>query len=348
MAILNTILKPLLMIPLLFLGYKSIAMCIIITFTNVIVLLSNYFYCQKKLDIHIKFTGFDKEIFKKIIGYSLWIFMTKIVDRINWGVDQTILGIISGTISVSIYSVATNFNTMWINLSTAISGVMLPKVTKMVAHNASKEKITNEFIKVGRIQFYIMFCITIGFILVGKEFIIWWVGESFVESYYVTLLLIIPAFFSLIQNLGLSIMQAMDKFKFKAISTFIMSGFNIIISIFLAKKFGAIGAACGTTISLVVCNMILMNIYYYKVIKIDVIKFWKEILIMVIKLLIPISMTLFIMLLTNLNGLKSVVVYGLIYLILYIPTSYLLVMNEYEKNMVKSIVNKLKKWRVKK
>ena len=85
-----------------------------------------------------------------------------------------------------------------------------------------------------------MFLITSGFILVGKEFIIWWVGKDFIDTYYVTLLLIVPAFFSLIQNLGLSIMQAKNKFKFKSLSTFIMSFFNIIISVFLAKKYGAI------------------------------------------------------------------------------------------------------------
>ena len=113
-----------------------------------------------------------------------------------------------------------------------------------------------------------MFLITTGFIIFGKEFVILWAGKDYVESYYVTLCLVIPALFSLIQNLGLSIMQAMNKFKFKAISTFIMSGINIIISIILAKKFGAVGAALGTTISLVTCNIVLINIYYYKMVSI--------------------------------------------------------------------------------
>ena len=77
----------------------------------------------------------------------------------------------------------------------------------------------------------------------------------------------------------------MNKFKFKSISTFIMAIFNIIISIILAKQFGAVGAALGTSISYLVCNIILINIYYYKVIKLDIIKFWKEILLMLINLL---------------------------------------------------------------
>ena len=48
-SILNTILRPIIMIPLLFLGFKSITMVIVITLLNILVLLSNYIYCRKKL-----------------------------------------------------------------------------------------------------------------------------------------------------------------------------------------------------------------------------------------------------------------------------------------------------------
>lgn len=47
LSIVNTILKPIIMIPLLFLGYKSITMTIVITIVNIFVLISNYFYCKK-------------------------------------------------------------------------------------------------------------------------------------------------------------------------------------------------------------------------------------------------------------------------------------------------------------
>lgn len=344
MAILNTILKPILMIPLLFLGYKSITMCIVVTLVNLFVLTSNYIYCKTKLNIKIGYYGFDITLFKQVLGYSFWIFLTTIVDKVNWSVDQTILGIVSGTIAVSIYSLATNFNTMFINLSTAVSGVLLPKVTKMVANKATNKELTDEFIKVGRIQFYIMFLITTGFMLVGKEFIIWWVGKDFVEAYYVTLLLIIPAFFSLIQNLGLSIMQAKNKFKFKSLSTFIMSIFNIIISIILAKRYGAVGAAAGTTISLIICNIILINIYYYKVIKLNILRFWEDIAVMILKMLIPFFITVITIKIFNSDGgLWTVIIYGLIYILLYCITAYTIVMNKYEKNLLKSIFIKLRK-----
>lgn len=341
MSILNTLLKPVLMIPLLFMGYKSIAMTVIITIVNIIVLLSNYFYCRNKLNIKIKYLGFDKILFKTILGYSIFIFLGIVVDKVNWSADQFILGAVSGTIAVSIYSVASQLNVLFINLSTAVSGVMLPKMSQLIAKNATSEELTNEFIKVGRIQYYIIFLMVSGLVLFGKEFITAWVGKEFVTAYYVSLLLIIPACFPLIQNLGLSIMQAMNKYKFKSISTAIMAVFNIGISIVLASKFGAIGAAVGTAIALIICNIILINIYYYKEIKLDVMKFWKVILKMSVPFIIPIVIILIIMNFVSLSGYTNLLVFGGIYTIIYSIVCYFLVMNSYEKEIVSKVLRKI-------
>ena len=341
MSILSNLLKPMLMIPLLFMGYKSIAMSIIITIVNVIILLSNYWYCKNKLKIETKFLGFDRVLLKTIFGYSIWIFLTIIVDKINWSVDQFILGAVSGTIAVSIYSIASTLNGLFISLSTAISGVLLPKMSKMVADKATSKELTDEMIKVGRIQYYVIFLMCSGLVLFGENFILLWAGSGFEEAYYVALLLIIPLCFPLIQNLGLSIMQAMNKFKFKSISTFIMAIFNVMISVILAQKYGATGAAIGTAIALIICNIVIINIYYYKELKLDVMKFWINIVKMTIPFIIPLGLVLIIMYFTNFTGVKNFIIYGSIYTVLYCLTSYLLVMNKYEKNIANKVLIKL-------
>ena len=343
MSIINTLLKPLLMIPLLFLGYKSIAMTVVITIVNIIVLLSNYYFCKKKLNINIKFMGFDKKLFKTILGYSIWIFLGVVVDKVNWSVDQFVLGSVVGTVAVSIYSAASTLNTLFINLSTAISGVMLPKMSKMVAKKASDKELTEEFIKVGRIQYLVVFLMASGLVLFGKEFIIAWVGKEFETSYYVALILILPLCIPLIQNLGLSIMQAKNKFKFRTISMAIMSVFNIILSIFLAKQYGPVGSAIGTAISLIIINIIVMNIYYYKEIKIDIKRFWNEIIKMTVPYVIPIVLILVLMNYITLHGYKYLIFFGSIYTVLYSITAYFLSMNNYEKNLFKNAYNKVKR-----
>lgn len=342
LSIISTILKPLIMIPLLLFGYKAITMSIVITAVNMIVLLSNYLYCKNKLDIKIKFHGFDKVLFKTIFTYSFFIFLSVIVDKVNWSVDQFVLGAVSGTIAVSVYSVASQINTLFINLSTAISGVLLPKMSKMVSENATSDELTNEFIKVGRIQWLIIFLAISGLVLFGKEFIIWWAGDDYLMSYYVAIILTIPISLPLIQNLGISIMQAKNKFKFKAIATSVMAIVNVIISIFLAKKYGPVGSAAGTAISLIVCNVVIINIYYYKVINLNVIKFWKSILKMTIPFIIPVACILVIKYITSLTGIISVIVYGSIYTLIYIIIAYKLSINKYEKDLFNGFMKKLK------
>lgn len=347
MSITNTLLKPLVMIPLLFLGYKSITMCTAITIVNIIVVISNYIYCRNNLKLKIKYQGFDKKLFFEMVGYSFFIFLGVVVDKVNWSVDQFILGAVSGTIAVSIYATSSHLNQLFINLSTAISGVLLPKMSKMVANKATPTELTNEMIKVGRLQYYIIFLMASGLVLVGKPFIIWWVGAEYKLSYIVALLLIIPVCFPLIQNLGISILQAMNKHKFRAIATTIMAVINIIISYFLAKHFGVIGSALGTSLALIVCNIIIMNIYYKKEIGLEIGRFWKEILKMTCTFIIPLIVIIVIMYITKLTGITSVIIYALLYTIIFCLVSYFITMNIYEKNLILKIINKFSKKKAK-
>ncbi len=340
-AIISAIMKPLIMIPLLFLGYKSITMVIVITIVNVAVLLSNWLYCKLKLNVKIKYCGIDKVLFKTILFYSFFIFLNEVVNKINWSLDQLILGAVSGTIAVSLYSVASQLNQVFLNLSTAMSGVLLPKVSKMVAKDSSMDELTDEMIKVGRLQYYIIFLAASGFVLLGKAFLNLWVGEGFEESYYVALLLILPVCIPLIQNLGLSILQALNKYKFRAIMTVCVALINAVISVILAKKYGAIGCAVGTAISLILCNVIISNIYY-KRIGLDVLKFWKNIIKMSAYFCISIVVIIVLMAIIKLNGIIGFVVYGCLYVGIFSIIAYFFVMNKYEKDIVRKFLKALR------
>ncbi len=341
LSIANTLLKPVIMIPLLVLGFKSIALTVVITIINITICISNYLYCKNKLYVNVKFMGFDRVLFKTILGYSIWIFLGAIVDKINWSVDQFVLGAVSGTIAVSVYAVASQINTLFVNLSYAVSGVLLPKVSKMVAQNASNEEITKEFIKVGRIQYLIVFFMASGITLFGKDFFIAWAGKEYEISYFIALILVLPLCIPLIQNLGISIMQAKNMHKFRSILYAIIAVANIFISIPLAKLYGGIGSAVGTALSLIIGNGLIMNIYYYKKVGINVLKFWKEIIKMTIPFIIPVVLIIIIMKIFVLHGFSGVIIYGGIYTIIYALICYFIVTNDYEKQFINKVLNKI-------
>ena len=97
-------------------------------------------------------------------------------------------------------------------------------------------------------------------IAVGKPFIKLWSGIDSNIPYYTALLLISPLVVTSIQSIGIEIQRAKDMHKFRSVLYFAIAAINIAVSIPLCIKFGELGCAFGTALSLVVGNIIIMNI----------------------------------------------------------------------------------------
>lgn len=336
------ILNPIVMLILLNFGIKSVGLVILVTVLNITTLILNYIYCKTKLKIKLKFGKIDFKLLKEIMAYSVWIFLNSIMDKINWSLDQFVLGIYSGSVAVAIYSVASQLNQMYINFSTAISGVLLPRITKMENDNASDEEFTDIFIKTGRIQYIVMGLIMSGFVLFGKEFInIMWVGPEYAESYIIACLLMLPSTIPLIQNVGLNILQAKNKYKFRVIVLMIFAVVNVCISIVLSKIYGGVGAALGTAISTILGQVIFMNIFYQKKIGINIIKFWKNILTMSIPMIFVIILAIILKTIVPINSVIILVAQIVLYTLIYCLIVYRFSINEYEKQLILKPINKI-------
>lgn len=345
--IVQIVLQPLIMIPLLLLGYKAIAMVIVLTCVNLFCLLINTIVCLKKLNIKLKFKGFDFCVLKEIFKYSFFIFLNQIIDKVNWSLDQFVLGSICGTVVTSVYAVAGQLNNMYMNFSTAISGVMLPKVTKMEDSKASNEEFTDIFIKTGRIQYILLALIISGFVLFGKAFINIWVGPNYTDAYLIGCILMIPITVPLIQNIGLSILQAKNLYKYRTMIFLGIAILNICMSVPLAMMYQGIGAAIGTAISLILGQGIILNIYYHKKVGINMIKFWKNILFMSVPVLITFALGFVLNRLIINNSYMWLFLKIVIYTIIYSMSMWCIAMNDYEKELIqkpiKSVFNKMEK-----
>ena len=238
---------------------------------------------------------------------------------------------------------ASQFNTIYLNFSTAISGVLLPKISKMVANGEGDKEISDLFIKTGRLQYLIMGLVITGFVLFGKSFIILLFGNDYETSYYIACILMIPVTIPLIQNVAISILQAKNMHKFRSILYICMAAINIIISIPLARLYGGIGSAIGTSISLILGNGITMNIYYHKKAGLNIISFWKQILIMTIPISIIFFASLFILMKINTINWLVLILGIIIYSIIYSIISFFFMMNNYERKLIFNPINKILK-----
>lgn len=340
LGIVRTIMSPLITLPLLLMGYKSISLTIASTLINIIYICFNLYYCVKILKIKIKFNNMDLSLIKEICGYSFFIFINLIVDKIYWNTDQFILGAISGASAVAIYSVGSNFNSYYMSFSTAISGVFLPRVTKMITNNDSTEELSELFTKIGRIQYMVLSFILCGFILIGKDFISIWAGKGYENSYYIALIVMIPLTIPLIQNLGVSILQAKNILKFRANIQVVFAILNIVLSIPLAKVLGGFGCAIASGISFFIGNAVIMNIYYYKKINLDMLTFWKNICIITVPIIISLMIGGLLNIVIVGISILDLIFKGIIFGIIFIYLQWSMAMNNYEKNL---LINPMKK-----
>lgn len=339
--ILQILLQPMMMIPLLLLGYKAIAMVIVVTITNIICLLLNTFICIKNLNVRLKFKGFDFTLLKEIFAYSFFIFLNQIIDKANWSLGQFLLGSLVGTVATAIYAVSSQLNNMYMNFSTAISNVMLPKITKMEDRKASNKEFTDVFVKTGRIQYLLMALIITGFVLFGKAFINWWAGPGYEDSYLIACILMIPATIPLIQNIGLSILQAKNLYKYRTIIFFGIAILNVVMSIPLTKIYGGIGTAIGTAVSLILGQCIILNIYYHKKVGINMIEFWKNILRMSIPIVFVALFGIGLNILIVSNSILILALKIILYSIVYVLIMWFFGMDNYEKNLIIKPFNKI-------
>lgn len=339
LGMLKTVVGPLVTIPLLLAGYRSIAMVAMTVGISLCTDVLYFIYIKGALKQRFIFHDFEKGIFKSLFVYTSFLAINLIVDQINWNMDKFLLGRFKGTEVVAVYSVGYSLYQYYSMFSTSISGVFTPRVHKIV--NATeqdlggqKQQLTELFIKVGRIQFLLLALLASGLIFFGCPFIYYWAGAGYEDAYYVMLLLVMPASIALIQNVGIEIQRAENKHQFRSITYLIMALINLILSIFLCQKWGAIGSAIGTAISLILANGLIMNVYYQKKCNIDILAFWKNILRMSLGLIVPILCGIVIVYFIDLYSIWNLILCIIGYTIIYCISMWCLGMNKYEKNLI--------------
>lgn len=275
--IIRTVITPLVIVPMLFLGHGSVMIVTITSILNIIFLLLNVWYCFKKLNVKIKFEKFDKALLKEILIYSSFIFLNAIMDKIYWSTDQIIIGAVNGANQVAVYAIAMQFIMVYMSIATAISGLFLPKVSIMEINGASDKEFSDLFIKIGKIQAILIYYVVGIFFLVGSEFIYLWIGKEYANAFYIVVIILTPLSIIWTQTIGIPILQAKNKHVFRSVIYLIVSIVNIIVSIPVAEKYGEIGVAIVTALCLLVSHIFFMNIYYWKKIHLDIFSFWKSI-----------------------------------------------------------------------
>jgi O-antigen/teichoic acid export membrane protein len=116
-----------------------------------------------------------------------------------------------------------------------------------------------------------------------------------------------------------------------------MTILNVVLTIWLCKKIGAIGAAIGTAVSTVLLDVIVMNFFYHRYLYIDIPTFWKTILRMSFGLIPPILFGLAVNRVIYCNTLLKFSISVIFYTTVYCVSMWFISTNREEKELIGNI-----------
>lgn len=345
--ILRYLLRSISVVAVLLAGGKAIALVIVDSIFNLLVILITAYFIFNKLKVKIKLHNLSVKFIKHIFSYSTWIFVFSLVSIFQWKAGHWVLGRICKPEVLSVYGIGIVLGTYYGAFSTAISSVFLPRATKMSVNNATGEELTDMMIKIGRLSFIVLMFVLSAFALYGKQFVFLWVGGELGEkgsfdSWIIALMIMVAYTLPLVQGFGNSILEAKSKLRFKAVLYLSFMIIGTALGAFLAQKYEAIGMMIGSVIAwLIVQNV--MNFYYHNTIGLNIIRFFKNLfsktlLVVIIAFLIG----YFINTIPG-SGWLNFLIKSFSYLLVFSLLMYHIGLIEFEKQLFKNTINPLLK-----
>ena len=122
---------------------------------------------------------------------------------------------------------------------------------------------------------------------------------------------------------------------------------NVVGTALCVSRFGIIGAADVSGIAYLIGPGLIMNWYYSKKIGLEISRFWKSIakifIVPILMIVIGLALTHFI----SFNGWLPLLIAILVYAAIFLALNWLLIMNDYEKDIfrgpIKKIISKFRK-----
>ena len=343
----KSVLSPLISIPLLLLGFRSPAIATLSLVLTIVCGLTYMAYCFAVLKMPVSFRTYDLPLMKSMMGFTFYIFLAVVVDQLNYGIGTLMTTWIHGAELSGVYYSANQLNVYYLSFAMAISNVLIPRVHRMVAEGDSNRELTRLMTKAGRLQFIMLMAVFLGFVAVGRPFVILWAGgkEQFAVDYPVALLLFASTIVSAIQFVGLEILRAKNMHRFRAWVYLAAAAVNVGLMIPLCKYGGLVGVAGSILFIPVVGNVLPINWYFRRHVGLDVRWFWVRIARLLPSMLVPAMVAVLIAVLAPVSGYLDILIWGCVFVAVYVASLWLFGMNRYERGIVTGVLDKFRRKR---
>ena len=275
-ALAELLLRNLLIFILFSMGYRIIALGIIVLITSLVSYVAYIFFAFKvRRDLRFSYEFFKKSRVKELFSYSVYTFIYKLAETLISRIDAFVVTVFIGLSAVAHYSIALTFISYFSNFIFNVMALIGP-VFSQDEGNGNYEGIRHKLLFITKLSIYITMFIGLMLVFYGKAFIIRWLGVEYVDAYPVLVVLAISTVIAMMQAPSGSLLFSISRHRFLAYIGIIEGISNLGLSILFVKKYGLVGVALGTAVPMVLIRLFIQPLYVCKVLQISRYKYYVE------------------------------------------------------------------------
>jgi len=213
-------------------------------------------YYTKKLypAMRFSFTLVSKQELQSLFSFSKHVVANGVARTLNTKADPFIVTKLIGLPSVAVYGVANRLAEHIKSFVFTVNGFLSPVFMKKISKNESLDDLFHQAVMIN------LFFATIfsgPLIVLGKAFIVLWVGDEFEFAANILYFLIFTFYCQTIYTSVNQVLLAQAQHKYISLVSLFGAITNISLSIFLGLEYGLIGVAIGTSIGSFIANVVL-------------------------------------------------------------------------------------------
>ena len=243
---------------------------------GVIIIAYKLIVLKRCVDLKINWKYSDRSLCKDIFGFSIWVTISTLAQRLVFNITPSILGAVANSAAIAVFGIVT-------------------RISRIYEQGHENEELMPLLMNVGKFQYALNGLIVAGFAVVGKAFINLWMDPTYADAYYGILLVVIPGLFFNSLQIANTAMIVRRKVNLQAWINLGMGIINVVLSLFLSREFGVIGACVSIFIAYMIRAVALLSVYK-KVLKLDMTAFVKN---CYVRMSIPILVTVGLGILMN-------------------------------------------------
>jgi len=231
----------------------------VILFDSFILALGYIYFFLRKSTFNLSYLYFNKIIAVKLLKDSLFYMFTAMIIGMYMRIDQVMIQEMMDSKHVGYYAVAAKLSELWYFLPVIISSSLYPAIenAKKVSNTLYYKRLERLFV----LSNLIAIIIIIPTLFLSHVLIVTLYGKAYILSVVVLQIHIINLLFAFQRIPSESWVMSENHKYFEVIKTLFGLLSNIILNLFLIPKYGIVGAAIATVISMAITGYLSYAFY---------------------------------------------------------------------------------------